>query len=103
MSLPVKVDKSDLWLAWQLSTGAAGGKLQRDSTPQDLAMRGGCSRLGTGGRDIEIQSRFIHGSFNFQLLRTFLTWVDVGGCGWGRGWDWDHAGVKELFGGSRGL
>jgi len=35
-----------LWLAWQLSAGAAGGKLQRDSTPQDLAMRGGCSRLG---------------------------------------------------------
>jgi len=32
--------KWPLWLAWQLSTGAAGGKLQRDSTPQDLAMRG---------------------------------------------------------------
>ena len=36
------------------------------------------------------------------MIKDFL---DVGGigCGWGKGWDWDHTGFKELFGRCRGL
>jgi len=36
-----------LWIAWQLDAETAAGELERYSAPEDLAVRGGCSRADT--------------------------------------------------------
>jgi len=41
-----------LWLTWQRDARAAAGKLERDTTPKDLAMRGRGSRAGAGGGSV---------------------------------------------------
>jgi len=41
-----------LWLTWQRDAGAAAWKLERDTAPEDLAVRGKGSHAGAGGGSV---------------------------------------------------
>jgi len=48
-----------LWPTWEHYVGAADGKLERDTAPEDLAVRGRGSRAGAGGGSVwDFMSRF---------------------------------------------
>ena len=48
-----KISHMWLWLLpWQRGAGAAAGKLERDTSPEDLAVRGRGSRAGVGGGSV---------------------------------------------------
>jgi len=40
------------WLTWQRDAWAAAWKLERDTAPEDLAVRGRGSRAGAGGGSV---------------------------------------------------